>query len=88
MLHRDEEWLLAHTVRDVVHPDDLEADVSGRHQIIRGAVDTQVHERRWLKADGSELWVLHSTGLLRDEQGRPLLSGAAETQVHDTDAHD
>ena len=85
MLHRDEEWLLAHTVRDVVHPVDLEADVSGRHQIIRGAVDTQVHERRWLKADGSELWVLHSTGLLRDEQGRPLFYVLHVQDI--TDAH-
>lgn len=71
MLGRDEQWLLAHSVPDVMSPDDAELDRAGRAELLSGAAETQVHELRWLKSDGSELWVLHSTGLLRDDQAMP-----------------
>lgn len=85
MLGRDEDWLLTHAVGDVIHPDDLEADLAGRAELLAGAVDTEVHERRWLTADGSILWVMHSIGLLRDDAAQPIFY---VSHVQDnTDAH-
>ncbi|MEI8083386.1 MAG: PAS domain S-box protein [Actinomycetes bacterium] len=72
MLGRDEQWLLEHTIADVTHPEDLEADLAGRDGLIRGDSQAIVAESRWLRSDGSELWITHSTGLLRDEQQMPL----------------
>lgn len=72
MLGRDEAWLLTHTVADVVHPDDLESDLAGREALLSGAVASQVRERRCLRGDGSTVWVVHSTALLRDEHQKPL----------------
>ncbi|MDQ1307719.1 MAG: hypothetical protein QG671_3552 [Actinomycetota bacterium] len=68
MLGRDEQWLLAHSIQDVMHPDDLDEDRSGRDELLRGAANARVRECRWRKSDNTELWVLQSTGLLRDEQ--------------------
>jgi diguanylate cyclase (GGDEF)-like protein/PAS domain S-box-containing protein len=72
MLGRDEEWLLAHSLRDVISPDDLEADLAGNNELFTGTAKSIVREGRWLRADGSTLWVVHSTGLLRDENNLPL----------------
>lgn len=72
MLGRDEAWLLTHTVADVVHPDDLESDSAGRNALLSGAVQSQVREQRCLRGDGSTVWVVHSTALLRDEHQTPL----------------
>jgi len=72
MLGRDEQWLLVHTVQDVVNPEDLEASIAGTDSLRAGAVHRDVHECRWRKADGSDVWVIHSTGLLRDDARVPL----------------
>lgn len=72
LLNRDAEWLLDNTVSDVVHVDDQEADRAGRERLLAGESDREVAERRWVKADGSQLWVMHSTSLVRDDEGKPL----------------
>ena len=72
MLARDESWLLSHTLRDVISPEDLEADLAGNNELFAGTAQRIVREGRWLRADGSALWVVHSTGLLRDENDNPL----------------
>jgi diguanylate cyclase (GGDEF)-like protein/PAS domain S-box-containing protein len=72
MLGRDEEWMLSHTIRDVTHPADLEEDLSDRDELLRGSAASKVRECRWVRADGTSVWVVHSTGLLRDEAHMPL----------------
>ena len=72
MLGRDEQWLLSHTIRDVTHPADLEEDLTDRDELLRGAASSKVRECRWVRADGTAVWVVHSTGLLRDEAHMPL----------------
>ena len=72
MVGRDEEWMLSHSMPDVMNPDDAEQDLAGLGALVSGSAEMQVHERRWLKSDGSELWVLNSTGLMRDEELMPV----------------
>ncbi|MDQ1305532.1 MAG: hypothetical protein QG671_1363, partial [Actinomycetota bacterium] len=72
MLGRDEAWLLSHTLREVISPEDLDADLAGNNELFTGNAQRIVREGRWLRADGSTLWVVHSTGLLRDENDVPL----------------
>lgn len=72
MLGRDQQWLLAHTVADAIHPDDLGTYLIGRDELLTGTSERAVHERRWRKSDGSDLWVMHSTALLRDSADQPL----------------
>ena len=72
LLGRTEEWLLAHAVTDVVHPDDLHADDQVHEQLLRGEGASRVRERRMVTGDGGLRWVQHAVGLLRDPQGAPL----------------
>ena len=60
------------TLTDVVHPDDLESDLAGRDELLSGALEKLTYEHRWVRADGSVVWVTHSTGLVRDEEQMPL----------------
>jgi len=85
ILGRDEQWMLAHTVRDVIHPDDLETCRAEQEALLTGTAHTSAHDGRWRRADGSNVWVVHSIGLLRDEQDQPLFY---VMHVQDnTDAH-
>jgi diguanylate cyclase (GGDEF)-like protein/PAS domain S-box-containing protein len=85
MLGRDESWLLTHEIQDVIHPDEVAADRAGRNELLSGSSVPQSHERRWLRSDGSPLWVIHSTSLLRDENNEPKFY---VSHVQDnTDAH-
>ena len=89
MLDRDEAWFLSHTVKDVTYPADLEAEDARRDQLLKGEVDTTVREHRWLKADGSTAWVLHSIAVLRDDAQEPLsfvIHVQDNTEAHATQA--
>lgn len=72
MLGRDAAWFHTSTLTEVVHPDDLEADLAGRDKLLNGAQEKSTYEHRWVKADGSAIWVTHATGLVRDEEQMPL----------------
>lgn len=72
MLDRSEEWLLNRSIADVVVPEDDQVDAQMREAILSGHVPTSVREKRLVAADGSVIWVEHSIGLLRDEDGEPF----------------
>lgn len=72
LLGRDEAWFVTHTMTDVVCPEDIEADLAERRELQDGRSQRFVRERRWLRADGTSVWVIHSKALLRDYNGLPL----------------
>ncbi|MEI6622417.1 MAG: diguanylate cyclase, partial [Actinomycetes bacterium] len=72
MLGWDEAWLLSHTVRDVLAPESLEADLAIRDRLLRGEAELDTHEARMLTASGDGMWVQHSLALVRDEHNMPL----------------
>ncbi len=72
MLRREESWMLAHTIRDVIPTEDLGADLANYDELLAGTAPRIVHEGRWLRSDGSTVWTVHSIALLRDENGAPV----------------
>ncbi len=72
ILGHDETWLLAHTVDDVLHPDDAAADRQARQSLLDGSHDHITAERRFLRGGGGVIWGQHAIGLLRDERGEPV----------------
>ena len=72
MLGYSQQWLLEHTLKDVIFTEDLESDMSGNNELIVGTTKKIERESRWRRANGSVLWVVHSTSLLRDENNSPL----------------
>jgi diguanylate cyclase (GGDEF)-like protein/PAS domain S-box-containing protein len=69
----DEAWFLAHRVRDMVHPDDVEEVLLDRDRVIGGSIDKSVTTMRLVRADGATVWVRRVGVLLRDGDGRPNL---------------
>jgi PAS domain S-box-containing protein len=85
MLGRDEQWLLSHSLADVIHPDDRVIELAELNDMLTGTAATTVEESRWVTGDGSVVWVIHSTALLLDAQDVPLFY--VSHVLDNTDAH-
>ncbi|MBF0141104.1 MAG: PAS domain S-box protein [Magnetococcales bacterium] len=67
----DERELLMRTFQDITHPEDLELDLQQVHELLSGMTNSYQMEKRYLRKDGSDVWVLLSVSLIRDPQGHP-----------------
>jgi PAS domain S-box-containing protein len=65
------EELLRKTFQDITHPDDLAASVGSLAALLQGEALTLAHEKRYLRKDGSTVWVELFTSLQRDGAGQP-----------------
>jgi PAS domain S-box-containing protein len=54
---RSEEELLSMTYMDITHPDDVEANAAAYARVLSGEIDTLRLEKRYVRPDGSHLWV-------------------------------
>ncbi|MGV1049311.1 MAG: PAS domain S-box protein [Solirubrobacterales bacterium] len=71
LLGYSEEELRELNFAEITHPDDLEANFEGDERLLAGeAIDYQL-EKRYLRKDGEQVWVLLSVSLGRDEDGQP-----------------
>lgn len=64
--------LLQMTFQQITHPDDLELDLSLVDQVLAGEIRTYRMDKRYLRADGTEIWIELSVSLVRDEHGEPV----------------
>jgi diguanylate cyclase (GGDEF)-like protein/PAS domain S-box-containing protein len=72
LLGEDPDALLGRRDQEFTHPDDREADVTAAWEILRGERSTHQCEKRFVRADGSVVWVIANMAFLRDELGRPI----------------
>jgi diguanylate cyclase (GGDEF)-like protein/PAS domain S-box-containing protein len=84
MVGRDEKWMLQHRVPDILDPADDPLDVHMRAEALSGHVIRSGRERRFLRPDGTLVWVDHAISLLRDDAGLP--QSFVSTFVDVTDA--
>src|SRR5262245_20755754 len=66
---RDE--LLQRTGQEITHPDDLDADVDLAEALLRGESPGFTLEKRYVRRDGSSVWVELSVSLQWDRAGKP-----------------
>lgn len=64
--------LLGSEVADFTHPDDLDADRKLRAAGIAGESDSAELEKRYVRKDGSVVWVQARSEMIRDPAGKPL----------------
>ena len=57
------------TFQDITHPDDLDADMICIQQLLDGAIATYAMEKRYLRKDGSIVWVNLTVSLARTPEG-------------------
>ncbi|GEM_PF-173093 len=72
MLGYSEQELLANDFQSLTHPDDLDANLAYRRQILAGEIRAFQMEKRYIHKRGHTVWALLSVSLLRDAGGQPL----------------
>jgi PAS domain S-box-containing protein len=60
------------TFQSVTHPDDCGLDTDQFDALVAGTSDTYQTEKRFIRKDGSVVWVALSASMVRDEGGAPL----------------
>ena len=65
------EELLALSIQEITHPDDIEADLDLIDGLLAGGAEDMRVEKRYLRKDGSIVWAEVSRTLVRDSAGRP-----------------
>ncbi len=72
MLGYSEAEMLARTVRDVSHPDDIEWDLLQRKRALAGEIETYQWEKRYIHKSGHTVWGYLTCSLVRDADRKPL----------------
>jgi PAS domain S-box-containing protein len=67
-----EDELLALTGRQISHPDDLDVINEQRPKLYAGEIDAVRLEKRYVRKDGSIVWVAFTMTVERDAAGKPL----------------
>lgn len=75
--------LLSSDFQSITHPDDLDKDLEHVNNLLKGKSDTYRMKKRYLHKDGSQVWILLSVALIRNQQGNPLYFVA---QIEDINA--
>jgi diguanylate cyclase (GGDEF)-like protein/PAS domain S-box-containing protein len=56
----------------LIHPDDRQGDLDRGVHVYAGEIDGWTREKRLIRKDGEEVWVLETVTLVRDDGGEPL----------------
>ncbi len=67
-LHKE---MMERTFQEITHPDDLEVSLEYVYQILVGEISSYVMEKRYIKKDGSDVWVNITVSLACDQSGKP-----------------
>ncbi|VVC76435.1 putative diguanylate cyclase YegE [Aquicella siphonis] len=66
------EEMYTRTFMDITHPDDMDISLEATRKLLQGEFHTFQQEKRYLRKDGSTVWVLINASIMRDENGKPL----------------
>lgn len=67
-----EDELLRMRVRDVTDPVDLPQDTAMARQLLAGEISHHIREKRYIRKDGSRIWINLTVTLMRNAAGRPV----------------
>ena len=56
----------------ITHPDDLDADLERVRDLLSGRLATYSMDKRYVRKDGSLVWITLTVSLVRDDDGAPL----------------
>lgn len=65
------EALLADGFQSITHPDDLTSDLAHVRQLLEGQTERYSMEKRYIRADGTTVWVNLTVSLIRDARNMP-----------------
>jgi PAS domain S-box-containing protein len=67
----EREELLARRFQDITHPDDLPRDLEHVRRLLAGEITSYSLEKRYLRKDGSVVWINLTVALVRRDDGSP-----------------
>lgn len=76
MVGHEREALHGLTFADLTHPEDLASTLERKQKQLRGEPGQTRIEKRYVRADGTTIWVAVSSTLVRNSNGEPLYSVA------------
>lgn len=76
-----QEQLLTMNLEDPVHPDDRKVSAERHCRHLKGECSSYVGEMRFLRPDGQVVWVRVHPTVVRDQQGRAVMSMAAVEDI-------
>lgn len=65
------EELLARRFQDITYPDDLASDLAFVERLLVGSIDHYTLEKRYIRKDGSLIWINLAGTLIRNSSGAP-----------------
>ncbi|MBV9653562.1 MAG: PAS domain S-box protein [Acetobacteraceae bacterium] len=71
MLGYTEAELRLRTFQDLTYPDDLGTDLDQVHRLLAGEIQTYSMEKRYIRREGTLLWIELTVSLVRGEDGAP-----------------
>ena len=83
MVGRPREALLAMRMQDLTHPEDLARNLEGFGQLVRGERQRFTVEKRYVRPDGSVVWVQNAVSATLDADGRVRYITAAVADISD-----
>ncbi len=72
ILGYSQEELLTKTFNDLTHPEDRQKSIQTDQKILDGIIPFGWVEKRYIRKDGLIVWVISSSTLIRDQDGKPL----------------
>jgi hypothetical protein len=78
-----EEELLSLTVDEINHPEDRARDAKLYAKLLQEETTNYQSEKRYLRKDGSIVWVLATRNIVRDAAGKPLRAFAVIQDISD-----
>ena len=64
--------LVGHNFSEITHPDDLQSNLEGREDFLKNDINSYSTEKRYMRKNGSAIWVQISVSKVRDEQGKVI----------------
>lgn len=83
MLGFEREELLVKRFQDITHPDDVKMSLDSKSQLYSGQIASFTIEKRYIRKDGSILWVNLTVSLMRDRNGNPQYTIAVVEDISD-----
>jgi PAS domain S-box-containing protein len=69
------------TFSDITHPDDRDKDLDGFMGVLKGETKDYAMEKRYVRKDGTTIWIHVTVTMIRDADGSPLRSVAVIQEI-------
>ena len=81
ILDYTDDELIGKSLSEITHPDDREENLNHSDQLLAGLVDTFPLEKRYIRKNGSIIWVHVSTAVVHGPSGEPIYSISSITDL-------